>query len=508
MLSDGSVIRANGVGLDARTVSGRRSGRGRVEHDAPGARRRRARGHGNRFPLVVVVESLGETPERTTACQGAGLNSFPATAIIVGKGSDRQRGTPVTAAHNGGENLRPGVFICYRRQDSAGEALRVYTLLSAKLGEDRVFMDITIPPAEDFVEWIEKKIGAAGVVIPIIGRGWLAVDPTTGRRRIDDEKDILRNEIVGPLERGLAVLPVLVDGAQMPEEADLPSDLTRLARKELALRTDAYWSASNERLVERVTDLLGETPPPRPPPQPSQRVPWSVLATGLSGVALLVAGLVVLRDSYITPHFFFMPVAPGIFTAVAPLGVLAGTLLAVARVSWERKAEWLDVGLLAGFGFAAAAKGVSLLGESEGPTKGGGLVWVAGGVLVGTAGVATAMHLSKRSAERAYGGGTAAFVAVLGAAMLIVGAVIPFNIATPGGKRIVASDSWLAQTRSGSLSQFSLRSGCCSPADGASRPASCSHSDSVAHCSGCAISGYPWLSGWTRKVLPLHVSAG
>ena len=126
------------------------------------------------------------------------------------------------AAHNSGENLRPGVFICYRRQDSAGEALRVYTLLSAKLGEDRVFMDITIPPAEDFVEWIEKNIGAAGMVIPIIGRGWLAVDPTTGRRRIDDENDILRNEIAGPLKRGMAVLPVLVDGAQMPEEGRSP----------------------------------------------------------------------------------------------------------------------------------------------------------------------------------------------------------------------------------------------------------------------------------------------
>ena len=353
----------------------------------------------------------------------------------------------MTAVHNGGENLRPGVFICYRRQDSAGEALRVYTLLSAKLGADRVFMDITIPPAEDFVEWIEKKIGAAGVVIPIIGRGWLTVDPTTGRRRIDEEKDILRNEIVGPLKRGIAVLPVLVDGAQMPEEADLPSDLARLARKQAhELRTDTYWSASNDRLVERVTDLLGETPPPPPSPPapaPSRRVPSGVLVTGLCGVALLVAGLVVLRDSYITPHFFFLPVAPGIFTAAAPLGVLAGALLAVARVSWERKAEWLDVGLLAGFGFAAAAKGVSLLGESEGRVKGGGLVWVAGGVLVGTAGVVAAMHLSKRSTERDYGGGAAAFVAVLGAAMLIVGAVIPFNVATPGGKRIVASDSWL-----------------------------------------------------------------
>jgi hypothetical protein len=361
---------------------------------------------------------------------------------------------PVTAAHKGG-NLRPGVFICYRRQDSAEAALRVYRILSEALGDDRVFMDLTIPAGEDFVEWIEKKIGAAGVVIPLIGPTWLAVDPRSGQRRIDDPKDILRNEITGPLKRGLAVLPVLAGGAQMPDEDELPPDLARLARINAhELRTDTYWQISDERLVQRATDLLGETespqpsqpspPPPPPAPSPPPRVPASVIASGLCGVALLAVGLVLLWDTYITPDFLFLPVAPGVFTAVAPLGILAGGLLAVTRVSSQRKAGWLDVGLLVGFGFAAAAKGVSLLGESEGRVKGGGLTWVAGGVLVGAAGVAAAVHLSKRgSTEREYGVGAAAFVAVLGAAMLIIGAVIPFNVATPGGKRIVASDSWL-----------------------------------------------------------------
>ena len=358
----------------------------------------------------------------------------------------------MTAVHNGG-NLRPGVFICYRRQDSAEAALRAYRILSEALGDDRVFMDLTIPAGEDFVEWIEKKIGASGVVIPIIGPAWLAVDPKTGRRRIDDPKDILRNEITGPLERGLAVLPVLAGGAQMPDEDELPPDLARLARiHALELRTDSFWQISDERLVKRATDLLGETesqqpsPAPAPPPRPAPptRVPASVVASGLCGVALLAVGLIVLWDTYITPEFPFLPVAAGVFTAVAPLGILGGALLAVTRVSSEQKVGWLDVGLLAGFGFAAATKGVSLLAESEGRVKGGGLIWVAGGVLVGAAGVATAVHVSKRvSREREYGGGAAAFVAVLGAAMLIVGAVIPFNVATPGGKRIVASDSLL-----------------------------------------------------------------
>lgn len=357
------------------------------------------------------------------------------------RGGRRSSGT----LREGGGDVPAGVFICYRHEDSPGQALRVYRLLSSKFGEDRVFMDVTIPPSVDFVEWIEKKIGAAGVVIPIIGRTWLTTD-AAGGRRIDDERDFVRNEIVGALETGMAVLPVLVDGAQMPDEHELPSALARLPRiRAHELRTDVYWESSEAKLVEQVAHLIGEEPINGLPPPPP-RLPASVIATGLAGASLLAVGLALLWNTYITPGFRFLPVAPGVFTAVAPVAVIAGALLALARVSRDGKARWFDVGLLAGFGFAAAAKGVSLLGESAGRVQGGGLLWLAGGAVLGAAGAATASHLSKRApaaAQREPARGATAFVAVLGAAMLVVGAVIPFNVATPGGNRVVASDSWL-----------------------------------------------------------------
>jgi hypothetical protein len=359
------------------------------------------------------------------------------TSVTVGR---RSSGT----LSAGESDVRPGVFICYRREDSPGQALRVYQLLSSKFGEDRVFMDLEIPAAVDFVEWIEEKIGASGVVIPIIGRAWLATD-TAGRRRVDDERDFVRNEIVGALESAVGVLPVLVDGAQMPGEHELPSALARLPRIHAhELRSDVYWKSSNEKLIERVVDLLGEEPIPPPPPPPP--LPARVIAIGLASASLLAVGLALLWNTYITPDFRFLPVAPGVFTAVAPVGVLAGALLALARASRDGKAGWLGVGLLAGFGFEAAAKGVSLLGESDARVQGGGLLWVVGGVVLGAAAAATASHLSKRAptaAQREPARSATAFVAVLGAAMLVVGAVIPFNVATPGGNRVVASDSWL-----------------------------------------------------------------
>ena len=355
----------------------------------------------------------------------------------------RSRGT----ARGDGSGVRPGVFVCYRHDDSPGQALRVYQLLSSKFGKDRVFMDVTIPPAVDFVDWIERSIGAAGIVVAIIGRSWLARD-ADGGRRIDDERDFVRGELEGALERGMSVLPVLVDDAQMPGEAELPASLARLPYLNAhVLRSDVYWQASDEKLVARAAELLGESPGVDPIPAPPAGPPSSVTATALAGASLLAVGVVLLWDTYITPGFRYLPVAPGLFTAAAPLGVLVGALLAVALFRRDEMAGWLDVGLLAGFGFEAAAKGVSLLDDPAGRAKGGGLLWLAGGAALAAAAWMTAGHLrthrpAESMDERPHG--WTAAVGLLGAGLLVVGTVIPFNIAKPNSKhpdtRFVVSD--------------------------------------------------------------------
>ena len=170
-----------------------------------------------------------------------------------------------------------------------------------------------------------------------------------------------------------------------------------------------------------------------------------MITTGVAGVLLLAVGLIVLKDVYITPPFKFMALDPGIFTAVPPMAVLGGATFSVWRVGREGRGDWLNVGLLVGFGFAAAAKGVSLLGEAAGRVQAGGLVWILGGLLVGAAGVLTANQFSKLATveQRREPVAAPAFVAVLGATMLFVGAVIPFNIQTGTETRIVATDEWL-----------------------------------------------------------------
>jgi len=58
-----------------------------------------------------------------------------------------------------------GVFISYRREDSAAEAGRLYDRISDTLGEDLVFMDVdSIEPGMAFAEAIEQSLSKCSVL--------------------------------------------------------------------------------------------------------------------------------------------------------------------------------------------------------------------------------------------------------------------------------------------------------------------------------------------------------
>ena len=115
-----------------------------------------------------------------------------------------------------------GIFISYRREDSAGYAGRLYDRLATQFGADNVFMDVEgIEPGVDFVDAIGRAVGSCEVLIVIIGREWLSAGHE-GKRRIDDPSDFVRIETAAALVRGIRVVPVLVEGAAMPRADELP----------------------------------------------------------------------------------------------------------------------------------------------------------------------------------------------------------------------------------------------------------------------------------------------
>jgi hypothetical protein len=156
----------------------------------------------------------------------------------------------------------PTVFISYRRDDTAGEAGRLADDLSEKFGRSRVFIDVdSIPLATNFEDRIHAALDSCRVVFVLIGDQWLTARLPSGERRLDAEDDYLRQEVAAALTRDdVAVVPVLVEGAEMPSAEDLPPDISTLAKinavdlshkrwradvgtlAAIAQRYDAWWS--------------------------------------------------------------------------------------------------------------------------------------------------------------------------------------------------------------------------------------------------------------------------
>ena len=146
------------------------------------------------------------------------------------------------------------VFLSYRRTDTAGHAGRLAEALNERFGRGAVFMDIdSIGPGADFHERIDKSLGASNVALILIGDEWLASTGPEGRRRIDDEQDVVRREVAAALRRpGLVVIPVLVEGTRMPAESELPDELAPLARRNAFDLSNKRWSYDVSQLGDTI----------------------------------------------------------------------------------------------------------------------------------------------------------------------------------------------------------------------------------------------------------------
>ena len=127
---------------------------------------------------------------------------------------------------------------------------RIYDRLVQRFDKAQVFKDVdSIPLGVDFREHLGGVVGKCDVLLAVIGDGWLAAD-STGRRRVDDTKDFVRIEIEAALQRNIPVIPLLVRGASVPTENDLPASLAQLSyRNGIAVRSDPDFHRDIDRLI-------------------------------------------------------------------------------------------------------------------------------------------------------------------------------------------------------------------------------------------------------------------
>lgn len=155
-----------------------------------------------------------------------------------------------------------GVFISYRREDSAGFAGRIYDRLTRRLDAKNIFLDVdSIQPGLDFFDVLSAKLRVCDALIAIIGKNWNSSADKDNRRRLDNPDDFVRIEIETALKRGIRVIPVLVDGATMPRREDLPDSLQKLRRRQAIEISHNRFDSDVERLTHALSLIEEELGP-------------------------------------------------------------------------------------------------------------------------------------------------------------------------------------------------------------------------------------------------------
>ena len=313
-------------------------------------------------------------------------------------------------------------------------------------------MDVdTLEPGVDFVDGIHSAVAGAAALLVVIGRGWTNAKNLDGERRLDDPDDFVRLEVGMALEGDPVVIPVLVGGATMPDEEDLPADLALLARRNALTMIDADWHSGMARLTAALRRILEPVQEPAKlvdvaPEQTVEAlvreeredeigpalVPVLATALALAGIAGLAIGTFLQVDFWAHPN-----AGPadgdglGFFSSAAPMGLLVGALGSIG-LSYTRGAARVGTGLFLGFALAGLARYASLLGgwghtarvEPSGWRTGAALALISCGALV----AAAILRLRADPARRLGPPGWLPVVLALGGAALVVaGTLAPFN---------------------------------------------------------------------------------
>lgn len=155
------------------------------------------------------------------------------------------------------------IFICYRRDDSAAFAGRIYDRLSQKFGRSAIFKDVdSIPLGANFKTHLDSVVKRCDVVLVLVGERWLEPNKATNQPRINDPRDFVRIELESALKRDIPVIPVLIEDAEMPADDDLPSELKEFAyRNGTSIRHDPYFHRDVDQLIANVESLFADAVP-------------------------------------------------------------------------------------------------------------------------------------------------------------------------------------------------------------------------------------------------------
>src|ERR1039458_664927 len=145
------------------------------------------------FPDILPIVTLIESPAVGLMRAGHGLK--------------------ILSIHSG---MRDKIFISYRREDVCSSDLSIGQYLEHQFGRRNVFIDVDMHAGAKFPTVLEQRLAECKVMLVLIGPGWLNARDEKGHRRLDNPEDWVRLEIAHALKRNITVIPVRVNGAELP----------------------------------------------------------------------------------------------------------------------------------------------------------------------------------------------------------------------------------------------------------------------------------------------------
>jgi hypothetical protein len=152
-----------------------------------------------------------------------------------------------------------GIFISYRRSDSALYAQKIFNTLARRFGTENIFLDVdTINSGAKWQQVLEEYLRKSDAVLVVIGPDWLSAIDATGRERLKDENDLVRLEIATALKKRIPIIPILIDTA-MPSSDMLPDDIRAFSNFQAEKISPDEIESGIENIKDSLVLLLGDS---------------------------------------------------------------------------------------------------------------------------------------------------------------------------------------------------------------------------------------------------------
>jgi hypothetical protein len=144
------------------------------------------------------------------------------------------------------------IFVSYRREHDGAYAGWLFERLIEVYGKSRVFKDVdSLEPGIEFGRAIVGALEGCGVVLVLVGEDWMR-SRQSGPPGIFDPSDWVRMEIEAALAMGKRIIPVTLEGAQVPPEDQLPPSIRPLATRQATTLGHSTFDSDVHRLARLI----------------------------------------------------------------------------------------------------------------------------------------------------------------------------------------------------------------------------------------------------------------